>query len=65
MEEYIVVEFDSRRLQRGEKHCFRTNVFIGGEPDGWVWLSMDEIKEIMKDCACRISGHEEFVKNGS
>ena len=26
-EHYEVTEFNSRRLQRGEKHCFRADVF--------------------------------------
>lgn len=35
-EHYEVTEFNSRRLQRGEKHCFRADVFQNGNLVDWV-----------------------------
>lgn len=61
-EHYEVTEFNSRRLQRGEKHCFRANVFQNGNLVGWVWLSINDIVEILEDERCSVSGHEKFNK---
>jgi hypothetical protein len=60
MEHYSITEFNKRRLQRGEKYCFRADVSTDGELDGWVWLSMKDIVEIIEDEECSISGHEQF-----
>ena len=61
-EHYEVTEFNSRRLQRGEKHCFRADVFQNGNLVDWVWLSVSDISEILKDERCSILGHEKFNK---
>ena len=57
---YKVREFNKRRLQRGEIYCFKTDVFEDEKPSGWVWLSSLDIREIINDCECDISGHTEY-----
>ena len=57
---YKVTEFNERRLQRSEKYCFRADIYIDSSYDGWVWLSITDITEILKDETCTIQGHEQF-----
>ena len=45
-----------------EKHCFRADVFQNGNLVDWVWLSVNDIVEILEDERCSISGHEKFSK---
>ena len=60
MTEYKVTEFNKRRLSRGEKYCFRADIFEDDIKTGWCWLSINDITEIIDDKDCDISGHELF-----
>ena len=62
MEHYEIIQFNQRRLQRGEQYCYKAEISVGGEYEGWSWLRMTDIKKIMKDTACSISGHEDYIK---
>lgn len=61
-EHYKITEFNKRRLQRGEQYCFRADVFQNSNLVDWVWLSINDIVEILEDERCSISGYEKFNK---
>lgn len=58
---YKITEFNQRRLQRGEKYCFRADVLEKDETVDWVWLSLDDILDIMKTENDEVIGHEEYL----
>ena len=54
MEKYVITEFNRRRLMRGEKYCYRANVFVNDVFQEWIWLCEKDIKEILKDKNCEL-----------
>ena len=63
-EHYKITEFNKRRLSRGEKYCFRADVFINSEKYDWVWLSAKDITEILSSNDCSVEGYEQFKDFG-
>lgn len=54
MTKYEVTQFNKRRLMRGEKYCYRTNIYEDGKLVEWVWLKKEDFKEIEKDEDCTL-----------
>lgn len=62
MEKYIIRQFNRRRLMRGEKYCYKTDVYVNDEYQEWVWLCEKDIKEILEDENCELIKQYEETK---
>ena len=51
---YKIKQFNKRRLARGEKYCYKTDIYEDKIYLGFVWLCKKDIRDIVRDKNCKL-----------